>query len=91
MGFEELIAQNAGVIGLISLIIIPIKGYALWTSARRNEKWWFIALLVINTLAILELIYLFAVAKVQDKDRKPEAKKPEPPKIPDAPKETPKM
>ncbi len=34
------------------------KGVALWRSARRNDLWWFIALLVINTLGILEIVYI---------------------------------
>ena len=38
--------------------VIAIKGYALWHAARNNQKWWFIALLVINTVGILEIIYL---------------------------------
>lgn len=37
---------------------ILIKGYALWHAARNGQKEWFIALLVINTLGILELVYL---------------------------------
>jgi methionyl-tRNA synthetase len=43
---------------------IAIKGFALWHSAKRNEKWWFIALLIINTFGILELVYLIFYAKV---------------------------
>ncbi|OGG76410.1 hypothetical protein A2950_00930 [Candidatus Kaiserbacteria bacterium RIFCSPLOWO2_01_FULL_55_19] len=49
---------------LIPLVIVLVlwtvilKGYALWSAARNTQKWWFIALLVINTLGILELIYL---------------------------------
>lgn len=51
---------------LLMLWQIPWKGWALWLAARRGEKWWFIALLIINTLAILEIIYIFAIAKRQD-------------------------
>ncbi len=40
------------------LTIIILKGYALWYSARDSQKWWFIALLVINTMGILEIVYL---------------------------------
>lgn len=40
------------------------KGLALWHSARRNQGGWFIVLLLVNTLGILEIIYLFAIAKV---------------------------
>lgn len=41
------------------------KGLALWHAARRGEPLWFIALLLINTLGILEIIYLFFVAKLK--------------------------
>ncbi|MFA5744760.1 MAG: DUF5652 family protein [Candidatus Paceibacterota bacterium] len=37
---------------------VILKGYALWHSARNSQKWWFIALLVINTMGILEIVYL---------------------------------
>ena len=39
------------------------KGWALWIAARNVHKRWFIALLIINTLGILEIIYIFAVGK----------------------------
>jgi len=50
---------------LIPILIWVVfwKGLALWHSARRGEAWWFIALLLINTIGILELIYLFFVIK----------------------------
>jgi methionyl-tRNA synthetase len=40
------------------------KGLALWHSARRKQGWWFFILLLINTGGILEIVYLFLVAKV---------------------------
>ncbi|MBU6388425.1 hypothetical protein KGQ72_00905 [Patescibacteria group bacterium] len=43
---------------VIALWTIVLKGYALWYAARGSQTWWFIALLVINTLGILEIIYL---------------------------------
>ncbi len=49
---------------LLALFAIAIKGYALWHAAKRNEKWWFIALLLINTLGLLELVYLIFIAKI---------------------------
>lgn len=52
------------ILGIWFVFSIALKGYALWTAAKRNEKWWFIALLVINTMGILELVYLLFVAKV---------------------------
>ncbi len=44
------------------------KGLALWHSARRGQYWWFLILLVVNTLGILEIIYLFFVAGLKFKE-----------------------
>lgn len=38
--------------------MLPWKGIALWKSARNGQKIWFIVLLIINTLAVLEILYL---------------------------------
>lgn len=48
---------------LLVLWTVPWKAVALWKSARRGEKAWFIVLLIVNTLAILEIIYIFGVVK----------------------------
>jgi NADH:ubiquinone oxidoreductase subunit 6 (subunit J) len=45
------------------LVVIALKGYALWHAAKRNETWWFVALLIVNTLGILELVYIFFFLK----------------------------
>jgi hypothetical protein len=52
---------------LMLLILWSIfwKGLALWHSARRGQPWWFVILLVVNTIGILELVYLFGVAKIK--------------------------
>lgn len=44
------------------------KGLALWHSARRGEPVWFLVLLLVNTLGIVEIVYLFGVAKLKFKD-----------------------
>lgn len=43
---------------LVVLWTIVLKGFALWFSAQAGQRNWFIALLVLNTLGILELVYL---------------------------------
>ncbi len=40
------------------------KGIALWHSAKRGEKWWFVGLIIIQTAGILEILYLAFVAKI---------------------------
>lgn len=52
-------------IPLLAIWSLFWKGLALWHSAQRKDTWWFIALLLINTLGILEIIYLFAFAKLK--------------------------
>ncbi len=39
------------------------KGLALWKAAGLRQKGWFIAILLLNTLGILEIIYLLAKRK----------------------------
>ena len=40
------------------LWVIFWKGLALWQSARRGQKIWFVAFLIVTTIGILEIIYL---------------------------------
>ncbi len=44
---------------ILMAAVIALKGYALWNAAKRNETPWFIAILLLNTMGILELIYLY--------------------------------
>lgn len=53
---------------ILALWIMPWKGYALWTASRNKSKIWFLALLVLNTFAILEIVYIFYVAKKKPSD-----------------------
>ena len=50
----------------ILLWSIPWKGVALWKAARNSHKWWFIILLVVNTMAILEIIYIYAISRKKE-------------------------
>jgi len=43
---------------VVVLWTVALKGYSLWHAARNSQKRWFVALLVVNTLGILEIIYL---------------------------------
>jgi len=39
------------------------KGIALWKAARESQKYWFIAILVLNTAGILPILYIFLFKK----------------------------
>lgn len=41
------------------------KIIALWNAAKKGNKPWFFILYFFNTLGILELYYLFGVAKIK--------------------------
>jgi len=50
----------------VLLWTLPWKGVALWKAARNSHKKWFVVLLVINTLALLEIVYIFFFAKKKE-------------------------
>jgi len=50
---------------LIILWSLFWKGLALWHSGRKGQPWWFVILLIVNALGILEIIYLFGVLRLK--------------------------
>ena len=60
---EQFLIQNQWIILLAVLWVLPWKGVALWRAARNSHKGWFVAILVINTMALLEIIYIFFFSK----------------------------
>ncbi len=60
---EQFLIQNQWLTWLAVLWTIPWKGVALWKAAKNNHRWWFVALLIINTLGILEILYIFIFNK----------------------------
>ncbi len=73
--FDSLTVMNSPWIIIIVVWSALWKAIALWQSARRNEKWWFLALMFINTAGILEIIYLALVVKLFSKSESAKSKK----------------
>ena len=76
ISFEQISLYLGIDASLLAVFIIALtlwsvvwKAWALWLSARRGEKWWFILLLIVNTIGILEIIYIFLIAKKSDKPK----------------------
>lgn len=44
---------------LLVLWEIPWKGVALWKAAKNNDIAWFIILMIVNTVGILEILYIY--------------------------------
>ncbi|MDP1688907.1 MAG: DUF5652 family protein [bacterium] len=59
------------ILALLPVLIVVViwslfwKGLALWHSGRRGKPIWFVVFLVLNTVGILEIIYLFFVIKLK--------------------------
>ena len=58
-----------GVAIVLVIALIFLKGYALWHAARRNQVWWFLAILILNTAGILEAVYIIFFVKEWHKKR----------------------
>jgi hypothetical protein len=56
--------------GWLSMFIIPVAiwslfwmGWALWKAAKNDSKVWFVILLLVHTMGILDIIYIFLISK----------------------------
>ena len=63
------ITRNLGLL-LIVVWTVVWKCYSIWIAAKNEDKKWFIALVVFNTFGILDMIYIFAIAKKKWSDLK---------------------
>ena len=61
-----LLSWNTFLILLLVAWTLPWKGVALWRAAGNKQLWWFVALFLLNTLAILEIIYIFGFSKKKE-------------------------
>jgi methionyl-tRNA synthetase len=59
----DLISQNPFPFTLVLVWTLAWKGVALWTAAKADSKKWFVALLVINTMGLLEILYIYCFSK----------------------------
>ncbi|HCM36971.1 MAG: hypothetical protein A3J30_03440 [Candidatus Wildermuthbacteria bacterium RIFCSPLOWO2_02_FULL_47_9c] len=60
---------NPWVLAFLAAWVLPWKGVALWRAVRNAQRKWFIVLLVVNTLAILEIIYIFYFSEKKPANR----------------------
>ena len=64
---EQFLVENPLITLLLILWVIPWKGVALWKAARKSQEWWFVILLIVNTLAVLEILYIFVFSKKRNR------------------------
>jgi len=51
-------------VGVLLVWVLAWKGFALWKAARLSQPIWFVLLLVINTMGILEILYIFVFSRL---------------------------
>jgi len=59
--------NSFGFVGPIFVLVLVWslywKGRSLWLAAKKDSKYWFVALLLINTMGILEILYIYFFSK----------------------------
>ena len=65
---EQFLIDNLLLVSIVYIIwTLPWEAIALWKAARNGHKVWFIIMFLTNTLAILEIIYIFGFSKTSKK------------------------
>ena len=64
--FTTFISTHPWILILAAVWTIPWKGVALWRAARNQSVAWFVVLLIVNTVGILEIVYILFFSKRKD-------------------------
>ncbi len=59
----QMLQPNNPLFYLVIAWAVIWKGIALWHAARNKQLVWYIALLIVNTVGILEIVYLIFFRK----------------------------
>ena len=65
-GLSQLLDPHNPLLYILIAWEMAWKGIALWRSARNKQLGWFIAIFIVNSVGILEIIYLIFFAKHQN-------------------------
>ncbi|MBI2278487.1 MAG: hypothetical protein HYU81_00220 [Candidatus Brennerbacteria bacterium] len=60
---EQFFLEHQWIIWIGILWSLPWKGMALWKAAARRHTGWFVALLLINTVGLLDIVYLYFISE----------------------------
>lgn len=82
MGFFEVMMNQWGipiwVFAVMAVILVwsyAWKLAALWKSARKGSIIWFVALALINTVGILEILYIFVFSEMKVRNNRVKRKR----------------
>jgi len=74
-GFGSMRYGTFGLMVPFIILDLILRGYSLWKSAKKDQNIWFIALLVVNSMGILPLIYLILNRDQKEAPKKAKGKK----------------
>jgi len=63
---EKYLIENTWALWMLLAWLMPWKGVALWKAAKNSHKKWFVTLLILNTMAVLEILYIFFYSKKKE-------------------------
>jgi hypothetical protein len=63
MDLQSFLRTYIWILPLIIIWTLIWKGTALWRAAKRDSVVWFVVLLIVNTLGILEILYIFVFSR----------------------------
>ena len=83
MGYGNYYGGHASTLGMgmfgawMGMFLVPLlvwslawKGYALWKAAKADSKVWFVVLLLVNTMGILDILYIYVFSNQKSKEVK---------------------
>ena len=60
---DKITPEMMPIIMVFVFLELVLKGFALWRAAKKDDKYWYIAILCLNTLGILPLVYIVFIKK----------------------------
>lgn len=63
---QQFILEHQWIIYALIAWTLPWKGMALWRAAAQKQRKWFVVLFLINTAAILDILYLIYFSKIEE-------------------------
>ncbi len=65
---QYLIENQTMILLLLTIWVLPWKGVALWRASKNQNLKWFIIILTLNTLAVVDIIYIFFFSNKKSKE-----------------------
>lgn len=70
------IEENTLLFIVVTIWSLAWKGFALWkAAAKKKNPYWFVAILILNTYGIIDILYIFIFSEWEKITKKGEPKK----------------